>query len=298
MEVTMKGLAGVVALAVGMAATAPILAADIDWSKVDQAFGKKGAMQPGGVYRVTFPRTDLQVTLDGVTLKPGFASGSHLEFKAMGDNAMLMGDLVLTESEVNPVMKRLIDGGVDITAIHNHLLRTSPELFYMHVGGNADPVKMAETIHAALQLSKTPLTAPPAAAPPKFDLDTGAIDSALGAKGKDNGGIYQVSIPRAEPITEQGMSIPPAMGTAIAINFQSTGGGKAAVTGDFVLLAKEVNPALKALRDNGIEVTALHSHMLDAQPHVFFMHFWANDDAAKLARGLKAALGHVNVGKG
>jgi hypothetical protein len=272
-------------------------AADVDWSKVDQAFGKKGAMQPGDVYRITFPRTDLQVTLDGVALKPGCASGSHLEFKAMGDNAMLMGDLVLTESEVNPVMKRLIDGGVDITAIHNHLLRTAPELFYMHVGGNADPIKMAETIHAALQLGKTPLTAPAASTPPALDLDARAIDSELGAKGKNNGGIYQFSIPRAEPITDQGMQIPPAMGTAISINFQPTGGGKAAITGDFVLLAKEVSSVLQALRANGIDVTALHSHMLNDQPHMFFTHFWANDDAAKLARGLKAALAKVNVGK-
>jgi hypothetical protein len=272
-------------------------AADVDWSKVDQAFGKKGAMQPGDVYRITFPRTDLQVTLDGVALKPGFASGSHLEFKAMGDNAMLMGDLVLTESEVNPVMKRLIDGGVDITAIHNHLLRTAPELFYMHIGGNADPIKMAETIHAALQLGKTPLTAPAASTPPALDLDARAIDSELGAKGKNNGGIYQFSIPRAESITDQGMQIPPAMGTAISINFQPTGGGKAAITGDFVLLAKEVGSVLQALRANGIDVTALHSHMLNDQPHMFFTHFWANDDAAKLARGLKAALAKVNVGK-
>ena len=294
----MKGIAGVAVVAIGMAAATPISAADVDWSKVDNAFGRKGAMQPGDVYRVTFPRTDLQVTLDGIALKPGFASGSHLEMKAMGDKAVLMGDLVLTDSEVNPVMKRLIDGGIEITAVHNHLLRTSPALLYMHVGGSGDPVGMAGSIRAALELSKTPLTAAPATPPPALELDTGAIDNALGVTGKNNGGVYQLSIPRAEAIAEQGMAMPPAMGTAIAINFQPTGGGKAAITGDFVLLAKEVNPVLKALRDNGIDVTALHSHMLDDQPHVFFMHFWANDDALKLARGLKAASGQVNVAKG
>lgn len=294
----MKGIAGVAVVAIGMAAATPISAADVDWSKVDSAFGKKGAMQPGDVYRVTFPRTDLQVTLDGIALKPGFASGSHLEMKAMGDKAVLMGDLVLTDSEVNPVMKRLIDGGIEITAVHNHLLRTSPALLYMHVGGSGDPVRMAGNIRAALELSRTPLTAAPATSPPTLELDTGAIDNALGVTGKNNGGVYQLSIPRAEAIAGQGMAMPPAMGTAIAINFQPTGGGKAAITGDFVLLAKEVNPVLKALRDNGIDVTALHSHMLDDQPHVFFMHFWANDDALKLARGLKAALGQVNVAKG
>lgn len=294
----MKGLAPVVALAAGLAAAAPLSAADGDWSNVDQAFGKRGAIQAGNVYRVTFPRSDLQVSLDGVALKPGFASGTHVEFAGSPDQAMLMGDLVLLESEINPVMKRLIDGGVEITAVHNHLLRTSPELFYMHIGGTGDAMRMAETIRAALQLSKTPLSAPPAAPPPALDLDTGALDAALGARGNDNGGVYQFSIPRAEPIVQHGMPVPPAMGTAIAINFQPTGGGKAVITGDFVLLANEVNPTLTALRDNGIDVTALHSHMLDSEPQVFFMHFWANDDAAKLARGLKAALGNVNVAKG
>ncbi|MGE5537926.1 MAG: DUF1259 domain-containing protein [Gemmatimonas sp.] len=291
-------LMNTLATAAFVAAAMPAAAADVDWSKVDEAFGKKGAMQAGDVYRVTFPRSDLQVTLDGVALKPGFASGSHLEMKAMGDRAMLMGDLVLTESEVNPVMERLLDGGVEVTAIHNHLLRTSPELFYMHVGGAADPVAMAKTIHDALTASKTPLTSAPASPPPQLDLDTAAIDGVLGAKGNNNGGVYQFSIPRGDAISEAGMAVPPAMGTAIAINFQPTGGGKAAITGDFVLLGSEVQPVLKELRGNGIDVTALHSHMIDDQPHAYFMHFWANDDAGKLARGLKAALGHVNVAKG
>jgi hypothetical protein len=169
----------------------------------------------------------------------------------------------------------------------------------MHVGGQGDPVKLAQTLHAGLALSQTPFTAPaPAAAPPTIDLDTAAIDSALQAKGTINGGVYQFNIPRAEAITEAGMAIPPALGTAIAINFQPTGGGKAAITGDFVLLGKEVNPVLKALRDHGIEVTALHSHMIDDSPHIFFMHFWANDDATRLAQGLRAALDLANVKRG
>jgi hypothetical protein len=236
--------------------------------------------------------------LDGTDLKPGFASGTHIEMKAIDGNAMMMGDLVLTEDEVNPVMKRLIEGGIEVTAVHNHLLRTSPALFYMHVGGDSDPVAMAQTIRSALQLSKTPLDAPAAAAPPPLDLDAAAIGRALGAEGKNNGGILQFSFPRADAITEHGMAVPPAMGTAIGINFQPMGGGKAAITGDFVLVADEVEAVMKALRDNDIEVTALHSHMLDEQPRLFFMHFWANDDAAKLARGLRAALDHVKVVKG
>jgi hypothetical protein len=196
-------------------------------------------------------------------------------------------------------MKRLIDDGIEITAIHNHLLRTSPAIFYMHVGGQGDPVKLAQTLHAGLALSQTPFAAVAlAGAAPTIDLDTAAIDAALQAKGTINGGVYQFNIPRAESISEGGMAIPPSLGTAIAINFQPTGGGKAALTGDFVLLGKEVNPVLKAMRTNGIEVTALHSHMIDDSPHLFFMHFWANDDVTKLTHGLRAALDLANVKHG
>jgi hypothetical protein len=217
----------------------------------------------------------------------------------MGNQAMLMGDLVLTESEVNPVMQKLIAGGIEITAVHNHLLRDQPKVMYMHIGGTGDPGKLAQAIRAGLEQSKTPLAAPAAAAqPPAIDFDTAAVDAALAAKGNNNGGVYQFGIPRAEPIMDQGMAMPPAMGVAIAINFQPLGSGKAAITGDFVLLAKEVNPVLQTLRANGIEVTALHSHMIDDQPHMFFMHFWANDDAVKLAKGLGAALAKANVKKG
>lgn len=283
----------------GFALSTAAGAADIDWNKVDQALGKPGTNQPGGVHKFGLPRSDLKVTVDGVAIKPTLALGSWIGFLPMGNGAMFMGDLVLTENEVSPVMKRLIEDGIEITAVHNHLLRTSPAVFYMHVGGQGDPVKLAQTLHAGLALSQTPFTAPaPAAAPPTIDLETAAIDSALQAKGTINGGVYQFNIPRAEAISEAGMAIPPSLGTAIAINFQPTGGGKAAITGDFVLLGKEVNPVLKALRDHGIEVTALHSHMIEDSPHLFFMHFWANDDANKLAQGLRAALDLANVKHG
>jgi len=277
-----------------------VFAADDDWqARVGEALGKTGAAAPGGVYRVGLPRTDLKVTLDGVELKPGFALGSWLAFEKMGDQGMVMGDLVLTMDEVNPVMIKLAAGGIEITALHNHLLRNQPFTMYMHVQGNGDPVKLAAALHAALAESKTPLSAAAAApaAPPPLDLDTAAIDQALGAKGANNGGVYQLSIPRAEPIKDNGMDVPPPMGSANAINFQPTGSGKAAITGDFVLIASEVNPVLRALRENGIEVTAIHNHMLDDQPRLYFMHFWANDDAKKLAEGLKAALAHVNIAK-
>jgi len=267
-------------------------AQEIDWQKVDDAFGRKAAVS-GDVHRYGFTRSDLTVTLDGVAIKPALALGGWVAMKPAHGGAMVMGDLVLLETEINPVMAKLIEGGLDITAIHNHLLRANPATFYMHVGGHGDPARMAAAIHDALAVSKTPL-APPATvgAAPSIDLDTAQLDQLIGVKGQANGGVYQFNVPRRDPITEGGMAMTPVgpMGVAIAINFQPTGGGKAAITGDFVLTGDEVNPVIKALRSNGIDVTAVHSHMLDEQPRLFFMHFWANDDALKLARGLRAAL--------
>jgi hypothetical protein len=261
--------------------------------------GRKGTELAGGVHRYGLPRSDLHVVVDGVTIKPALALGSWLAFQPSGDGAMVMGDLVLTDTEISPVMQRLIEDGIEITAIHNHLLRTSIPVLYMHVGGHGDPAKLAEALHAALALSKTPLEgAKPPSPPGDLDLDTAALDQVLGSKGTANGGVYQFSIPRAESITENGMSVPPSMGTAIALNFQPIGGGKAAVTGDFVLLGSEVNPVIKSLREHGIEVTALHSHMIDDSPHLFFMHFWAQDDARHLAEGLRSALQLANVKRG
>lgn len=294
----MKRVAAI-ALSSLLAFTVPAQAAEPWEQAVAAAIGKPGAEMPGGVYRIGLPRSDLKVTLDGVTLKPALALGSWLAFAPHGPGqAMVMGDLVLTDTEVNPVMARLIAGGIEITALHNHLLRNTPHTMYMHVAGHGDPARLARTLHDALALSGTPLSAPSAnasAAPEALDLDTGALDSILGHKGKAGGGVYAFGIPRAEAPREGEMALPPAMGAAEAINFQPTGGGKAAITGDFVLTATEVNPVLQALRANGIEVTALHNHMLDDEPRLFFMHFWADNDAQKLARGLAAALKHVAV---
>jgi uncharacterized protein DUF1259 len=274
-------------------------AAEIDWANVDKALGKTASVQ-GDVRRYGIPRTDLQVTLDGVVIKPALALGGWLGFEPTQDGALVMGDLVLTESEVNPVMSKLLENGIEITAVHNHLLRTSPATYYMHIHGHGDPVAMATAIRAALAESKTPFaaSAAPAAQTAQIELDTDKLDAAIGVKGKVNGGVYQFSVPRKEPVTEDGMVVSPAMGTAVVINFQPTGGGKAAITGDFVVTSEEVNPMIRALRENGIEVTAIHSHMLDEQPRLFFVHFWANDDAVKLAEGLQAALEKIAVSRG
>ena len=291
------------------------VAASVDWRRVDEAMGRKGTLMPGDVYRFSMPRSDLKVTVKGVEIKPALALGSWAAFKAMPDGrAMVMGDTVMTEDEISPVMARLQQGGVEQSALHHHLLYENPRIFYMHISAMGDPVKLAGTIREALALTKTPLapdaqmnptgnaaesgasSAAPSSSPPPQDLgiDTTQIDSIIGFKGKINNGVYQVSVPRAHKIVDMGMEMPPAMGVAIAINFQPTGGGRAAITGDFVMVADEVNNVIRALRENNIEVTALHNHSLTDEPRIFYMHFWANDDALKLARGLRAALDKTN----
>jgi hypothetical protein len=283
------------AAALMLALSAPALGAEIDWKKVDEALGRQGAMQSGEVYKFLFPRSDLTVTVDGVPVKPALALGSWVAFSGSGEHAAVMGDLVLTEDEVAPVMGQLVQDGLAVTAVHNHILRASPATVYMHIAGMGEPERLGKAIYGALAKSKTPLEATPTSSNQDVGLDTAALEQALGQKGKASGGVYQFSIPRAEAIKEGDMAVPPAMGTAIAINFQSAGAGKAATTGDFVLLPKEVNPVLQTLVSNGIAVTALHTHMIDEQPRLLFMHFWGVDQPGKLAAGLKAALAKVNI---
>ncbi len=266
------------------------------WKPVADALGRSGKELPGGVYKVGLPRGDMHVIVNGVALKPALALGSWLAFKAMGSEMMVMGDLVLAEDEVEPVMLKLQQGGIEQTALHNHVLHESPRVMYMHIGAIGQPQKLAAAIRSALALSKTPFGDSPGKTAPS-DLDVKQIDLILGRQGKLNGSVIQYSIPRAEKITEDGMEIPPAMGVATGINFEPTGAGKAAITGDFVMKANEVNEVIRALRANGIAITALHSHMLEEEPRLFFMHFGANDDAIKLARGLRAALDKTNSAK-
>jgi hypothetical protein len=266
-----------------------------DWSAVEQALGRRGLIQPGGIMRFGFPRSDLNVTVGDLKLLPAFALGGWVAFRPEGSSATVMGDLVLTEDEVNTVADRLRQGGVAVTAIHNHLAHESPRVLYAHIHGHGDATRLAETVQAALATTQTPLGQPPAVMPVRIDLDTAAIAKTLGASGRVNGGSYQVGVPRARPIVEGGRALPPSMGVATAINFQPTGGNRAAVTGDFVMIASEVPRVQRALRDNHIEITALHSHMLDEEPRLFFMHFWAVDDAVTLARGLRAALDQMAV---
>ncbi|HEX7288060.1 MAG TPA: DUF1259 domain-containing protein [Candidatus Angelobacter sp.] len=270
----------------------------VDWKAVDNVLGRAGQDQPDGTHKFAMPRSDLSVTVDGLQIKAGLALGSWAAFRMMDGEAEVMGDLVLTEDEVPAVMQKLIGSGIEITALHNHLLQESPQVMYMHIHGRGQAARLAGGIHEALSTTKTPQPSPaPAAAAPELGFDAKQVDTILGHAGKNNNGIYQVAVPRAEKITEDGMPIPNSMGLATALNFQPTGGGKAAITGDFVLIGTEVNPVIKALRSGGVAVTALHSHMLDEQPRLFFMHFWANDDALKLARTLRSALDQTNSAK-
>ncbi len=266
-----------------------------DWAAVEQALGYKGAEQPGGVFRVGMPRTDLRVTVQGVAVKPGFALGSYAAFRKMGKSAMVMGDLVLLDEEVPKVMSGLLERGLSVTAVHNHLNEMSPHVMYMHYSGQGDPAQLARALREALGASGTPFGAPPAAAAAEGPtIDQKQIEAALGRTGRVNNGILQVSVGRAERITESGMELLPAMGIATVMNFQPTGEGKAAITGDFVLIAPEVNKVARALRERDIQVTAIHNHALADSPRLIYMHFWANDDAVKLAQGLRAALDLTN----
>src|SRR5258708_2661149 len=250
-----------------------------DWKAVETAIGKTGSLQPGDVFKIGLPRNDLMVSVRGVAISPALALGSWIAFKKMGSEAVVMGDLVLTEAEVGPVMWSLQESGIEQTALHNHVLDESPRVMYMHIHGHGDAVQLAAAIRRALAYTKTPFAAPPGPTltkGPPPDIDFHRVEQVLGRPGKDNNGVYQFSIARAEKINDVEMEIPPSMGVATAINCQPTGGGRAAITGDFVLLAAEVNPVIHALRENGIAVTALHSHMLTESPRLFFMHFWAN----------------------
>ncbi len=275
-------------------------AAEPNWNAVEQALGRSGRLMPGDVFRIGMPRTDLAVTVKGVPVKAGFALGSYAAFKQVGDDVMVMGDLVLLDQEIPAVMSGLFAGGLEVTAVHNHLNEMSPHVMYMHYEGRGDAVPLAKALRQALASSATPLGGAPSGPAPAGGptLNTKRIEQALGRAGRDiGGGVFQVTVPRAEAITEMGVPLLPAMGVVTVLNFQPIGDGKAAITGDFVLTDREVNGVARALRQHGIEVTAIHNHGLMDSPRLFYMHFWSADDATTLAQGLKTALEQTNSQK-
>jgi hypothetical protein len=262
---------------------------------IDEALGRSG-QKTGDVYKVSFPRSDLHVSVHGVAVKPGLALGSWAAFLGTDDNAMVMGDLVLLEGELNPVIEKLRSSGFDISAVHNHLMEESPKVLYTHYMGHGPAVQLATSLRAALAVSKTPLekaaAAAEEAAPPAW---VKAVEDAVGRKGTFKGGVLSYGVARSDTITMGGMTIPPAAGVAEAINFQAADSGNVATTGDFVLTAEEVNPVISELQGHQISVTALHSHMLTEQPRLFFMHFWSVGSPETVGGGIKAALGRVAV---
>jgi hypothetical protein len=265
----------------------------LDTRKIDQIIGRSGELR-GSVYKIGLPRTDLKVTVDGETIKAGLALGSWMAFTPSGEHAMVMGDLVLLESELTPVLTKLEENGIEVSGIHNHVLNEQPRVVYMHYMGHGDEEKLARSMKDALAQSATPMVPPQSSSPAASNVDWSKVQDVLRIKGAERGGVLQIGVPRKEKITTaDGTEVPAFMGTATAINFQPTSKG-AAITGDFVMTAAEVNPVIRELRKAGIQITALHSHMLDENPRLFFMHFWANDDAVKLARGLRAALEKTN----
>jgi hypothetical protein len=267
-----------------------------DWKPVQDALGNAGTIMPGGVFRIGMPRTDLKVSLDGVALQPAFALGSYAAFVRHGSQAMAMGDLVLLESEVAGVAQGLLQAGIEVTAVHNHLLGESPHVLYMHYLAQGDAVKIAQQLHAALAGSGAPLGTPASATPPAA-IDGAALDQALGLKGTVRGSIYSVSVGRGQPVILDNVVLPPATGVATVLNFEAAGDGRVAITGDFAMLPSEVSGVLGVLHDSGIEVTALHSHMLMDAPHLLYAHFWAHGDQATLARGLRTALDKTDTTK-
>jgi len=271
------------------------LGQELNTAAIDQALGRSG-QKSGEVYKLSFPRTDLHVVVNGVVIKPGLALGSWAAFSGTDGKAMVMGDLVLLQGEVNPVMKKLRDAGFEITAVHNHLLDEDPRLMYMHYMGEGNSKQLATSVHDALAVSKTPL-GKPANAPPDSENPAWvkAVQDAVGRQGGFKGGVLSFAVPRSNAITSTGMTITPAQGVAESINFQEADVGKVATTGDFVLTANEVNPVISALQDHDIAVTALHSHMLKEEPRLFFMHFWGVGSADGVGGGIRAALAKVST---
>jgi hypothetical protein len=283
------------ALCAVLGAVALPAAAAFDWSQVEQVLGRSSTQQPDGVHRFSFPRTDLKVSVDAIQIEPALALGSWVAFAPMADHVMAMGDLVLTQDEIGPVMERLAAGGISMTALHNHLLRADPATMYLHIEAEGEPVAIATTLRSALEATQTPLVPPQAQAETTPEFDTARLDQLLGHAGKASGRVYQVSIPRNHEITAHGQKLPTSLGLSTALNFQATGDGRLAATGDFVLVAKAVEPVLQALTANHIEVTALHNHMLQEEPRLFFMHFWAVADPDSLTKGLRAAVSKMHV---
>lgn len=269
-----------------------VFAQPSDWQEVEQIFGRKGTVQ-GEMLKVTFPRSDLSVKIEGIKIDPGLALTTWIGFEKTGNSVLMMGDMVLLQKEVTPVLSKLTTSGVQVTALHNHLIGTEPSVMYLHFSGAGEPKKLAEAMNSALSLTGTPVgTLESPVSPAKTDWSK--VETILGKTGAKKENLLQVGFPRKESIKENGVDVPPFLGVATGMNLEMLDDKRAAATGDFVLLADEVNPVAKALTESGIAVTAVHSHMLHESPRLFFLHFWGVAEPEKIARGLKSALDKTN----
>jgi hypothetical protein len=268
------------------------------WTAVEQALGMKGTVLPDGVFMVELPRDDIQVSIGDVTLDRPMALHSFMAFMDMGSQgSMVMGDLVLQPHELLAVQGSLLRDGLEITAIHNTLVGETPQVYDVHFGGRGDPVKIASKVRAALESAKVPYRISGVGQSDfmQSTIDTRSIDAVMGVKGTYEDGIVHYSVPRADKIMEGGMEVPQSMDVATSLKLQPLPGNKVAAAGEYVLLASEVQPVMRALNSAGITITATHTHMLTEEPRLFYLHLWAVGDAVTIAKGLREAIDQTNV---
>jgi len=258
---------------------------------IAKAIGKEGDLT-GEMYKVSFPRSDVSVRVGNVAIKPALSLIAWAAFIKSGNTAVTYGDLVLLEDEVNPVISKLEERGLELSALHNHLLHETPRIMYIHFVGRGDEVEMAKGIREGLALTKSPLVSTASGPETKPEIAT-EIERIIGYQGSMGGDVFHITVPRNDiHVATMGAMVPGSMGMNTPFNFQLDG-KNAAINGDFMLRPAELNPVIKVLRANGIEVASIHNHLLDNEPQLVFMHFWAYGDAVGLAKGLKAALDRV-----
>jgi hypothetical protein len=287
------------ALLAGLASAAAGQDIPAEYQQVLSALGKQGDFK-ANVLKVNIPRNDVSVTVANVKTPTPFGFGGWIAMtKGTGGMDVMMGDLVLTQDEVNPVMSALLDNGVEVTALHNHFLFDEPRMYYMHVHGHGKPSDLAKRVKPALDLigKATSRSAPAPASAPQSTLDTAKIAQIVGTQGEQSGAVYKITIGRDDvKLVEMGAPINARMGLNTWAAFVGTN-DNAAIAGDVAMLANEVTPVLKALRKNGLDVVAIHHHMIDTRPTIYFLHYWGTGSAEKLATGFKAALGELGKTK-
>jgi hypothetical protein len=293
----MKSLVITAAVFIGFAAVATAQDVPPEYQQVLSSLGKQGDYK-ANVLKVNIPRNDVSVTVAGVKTPTPFGFGGWIAMtKGTGGIDVMMGDLVLTQDEVSPVMSALLDNGFDVTALHNHFLQDEPRMLYMHVHGHGKPADLAKRVKPAIDLIGKNAAKPPATPAAASTLDTAKLAQVVGTQGEQSGAVYKITIGRDDlKLTEMGAPINARMGLNTWAAFVGTN-ENAAIAGDVAMLANEVTPVLKALRKNGLDVVAIHQHMTDTRPTIYFLHYWGTGPAEKLATGFKAAVSELGKGK-